>query len=54
MKVDEYLRLQKRFAHLFDGSPASAAALAHIQAIADRNVARYELAPHAATGTGTP
>ena len=41
--VDPYLRLQTRFAHLFDGSVAGAEAIARIQAIADKNVARYGL-----------
>ena len=44
-KVDEYLRLQTRFAHLFDGSARAREALARVQAIADRNVARFGLAP---------
>jgi pyruvate ferredoxin oxidoreductase beta subunit len=44
-KVDEYLRLQTRFAHLFDGSERSAEALTRIQAVADRNVMRFGLAP---------
>jgi len=44
-KVDEYLRLQTRFAHLFDGTPRCAEALARIQALADRNVSRFGLAP---------
>jgi pyruvate ferredoxin oxidoreductase beta subunit len=43
--VDAYLRAQTRFAHLFDGSDQAATALAEIQAVADRNVARYELTP---------
>jgi pyruvate ferredoxin oxidoreductase beta subunit len=42
--VDEYLRLQKRFAHLFDGSERARNQLARVQAIADRNVARFRLA----------
>jgi pyruvate ferredoxin oxidoreductase beta subunit len=41
--VDEYLRLQKRFAHLFGKTPDTAR-LASIQAAADRNVARFGLA----------
>ena len=41
--VTEYLKLQKRFAHLF-GSTPDAARIAHIQAIADRNVAYFKLA----------
>lgn len=40
--VTEYLRLQKRFRHLFEMKD-NQAVLAHIQAIADENVARYEL-----------
>jgi pyruvate ferredoxin oxidoreductase beta subunit len=43
VKVDEYLRLQKRFAHLFDGSEHAKEGLARIQAMADRNVARFRL-----------
>jgi pyruvate ferredoxin oxidoreductase beta subunit len=39
----ECLRLQKRFAHLFDGSAESAARLARIQAIADDNIRRFAL-----------
>jgi pyruvate ferredoxin oxidoreductase beta subunit len=44
VKVDEYLSLQKRFAHLFDGSERGKSQLARVQAIADRNVARFRLA----------
>jgi pyruvate ferredoxin oxidoreductase beta subunit len=40
--VTEYLRLQKRFAHLF-GDPPELGRLALIQAVADRNVARFGL-----------
>jgi pyruvate ferredoxin oxidoreductase beta subunit len=40
--VDDYLRPQKRFAHLF-GSPPDTARLARIQAAADRNIARFDL-----------
>jgi pyruvate ferredoxin oxidoreductase beta subunit len=43
VKVDEYLRLQKRFSHLFDGTERAARDLARVQAIADRNVARFGL-----------
>jgi pyruvate ferredoxin oxidoreductase beta subunit len=40
--VEEYLRPQRRYAHLFaDGQPAPA--LAELQRIADRNIARYGL-----------
>jgi pyruvate ferredoxin oxidoreductase beta subunit len=40
--VDEYLRLQKRFAHLFGAKP-DVERIAHIQALADRNVKRFGL-----------
>ena len=40
--VDEYLRPQRRYAHLFTG-PEPAPAVAQLQLIADRNVARYRL-----------
>jgi pyruvate ferredoxin oxidoreductase beta subunit len=41
--VEAYLRLQRRFAHLFDGSERARDALARIQSTADRNVARFGL-----------
>jgi pyruvate ferredoxin oxidoreductase beta subunit len=40
--VEEYLKLQKRFAHLF-GKPGDVPMLAHIQAQADRNIRRFHL-----------
>jgi pyruvate/2-oxoacid:ferredoxin oxidoreductase alpha subunit/pyruvate/2-oxoacid:ferredoxin oxidoreductase beta subunit len=40
--VQDYLMLQKRFAHLF-GSPAQPDMLARIQADADRNISRFKL-----------
>ena len=40
--VEEYLRPQRRYAHLFGGRTPSAA-LAELQQIADRNIARYGL-----------
>ena len=40
--VDEYLKPQKRFAHLF-GPKGRADMLAHIQADADRNIRRFKL-----------
>ena len=40
--VEEYLKLQKRFAHLF-GDPPERGRLALIQAAADRNVERFGL-----------
>jgi pyruvate ferredoxin oxidoreductase beta subunit len=40
--VEEYLRPQKRFAHLFGKSPA-VETIARIQALADKNIRRYGL-----------
>ncbi|WP_084403184.1 thiamine pyrophosphate-dependent enzyme [Schaalia suimastitidis] len=40
--VEEYLRPQRRFAHLFKGE-GDAATIARLQAIADRNIRRYGL-----------
>jgi pyruvate ferredoxin oxidoreductase beta subunit len=40
--VTDYLKLQKRFAHLF-ASPSGTEALARVQAIADRNIAEFGL-----------
>jgi pyruvate ferredoxin oxidoreductase beta subunit len=40
--VTDYLRLQKRYAHLF-GSAPDEARIARIQAMADRNIADYRL-----------
>ena len=40
--VDEYLKLQKRFAHLF-GDPPDRERLAMIQALADRNIVEFGL-----------
>jgi pyruvate ferredoxin oxidoreductase beta subunit len=40
--VDEYLSLQKRFAHLF-AKPVDSARIGLIQAIADQNVKRFDL-----------
>jgi pyruvate ferredoxin oxidoreductase beta subunit len=43
--VEEYLRLQSRFAHLFDveGNPARPDIIAALQAMADSNISRYQL-----------
>ena len=43
--VEEYLRLQGRYAHLFDaeGNPVRPDVIAALQAMADRNIARYNL-----------
>ena len=40
--VEEYLRLQRRFAHLF-GEPPRTDVIERLQAIADRNVRRFDL-----------
>jgi pyruvate ferredoxin oxidoreductase beta subunit len=41
--VEEYLKLQSRYAHLF--RPGSEVVIARLQATADRNIARFGLAP---------
>ena len=43
--VDEYLRLQRRFAHLFDkeGAVRDVETVARLQALADRNIERFGL-----------
>lgn len=41
--VESYLRLQKRFAHLFADGKVDEMRVAHLQAIADRNVERFGL-----------
>ena len=40
--MEEYLRPQKRYAHLF-GEPARVDTIARIQALADRNIRRFGL-----------
>ena len=42
--VEEYLRMQKRFAHLF-GAKADPQGVASIQKIADRNIKEFGLMP---------
>ena len=42
--VEEYLRLQTRYAHLF-GSAQGAEVIARLQPIADRNISRFGLLP---------
>jgi pyruvate ferredoxin oxidoreductase beta subunit len=46
--VDEYLKLQKRFAHLF-GNAAGAERVALVQSMADRNIAEFGLLAEDAT-----
>ena len=41
--VDNYLKLQRRFAHLFGPTPRTDV-IARVQAIADRNIKRFGLA----------
>ena len=41
--VEEYFKLQKRFAHLFKGGKSNEVKLAQLQAIADANIKRYDL-----------
>ena len=40
--MKEYLKPQKRFAHLFGKTPA-VDTIARLQAMADKNIRRYEL-----------
>jgi pyruvate ferredoxin oxidoreductase beta subunit len=47
--VEEYLKPQKRFAHLFGKMPR-ADVIARIQEIADRNIRRYGLIDDAEAG----
>ena len=42
LPVEDYLRPQKRFSHLFSPAPR-VDAIAHIQALADRNIRRFGL-----------
>ncbi len=44
--VEEYLRLQRRFAHLF-GDPPRTDVVERLQAIADRNIRRFDLVEEA-------
>jgi pyruvate ferredoxin oxidoreductase beta subunit len=43
--VEAYLRLQRRFAHLFGEGHVDTARIAALQAIADRNIQRFRLLP---------
>ncbi len=49
--VDDYPRLQKRFAHLFGAKP-DIERIAHIQALADRNVKRFGLVDSSVAALG--
>ena len=40
--VEEYLKLQKRYAHLFGKKPA-VETIARLQALADKNIRKYGL-----------
>ena len=42
LPVEEYLRPQKRFAHLFGKNP-SVATIVRLQALADKNIRKYQL-----------
>jgi pyruvate ferredoxin oxidoreductase beta subunit len=42
LPVEDYLRPQKRYAHLFSPTP-NVAVIAHLQALADRNIRKYDL-----------
>jgi pyruvate ferredoxin oxidoreductase beta subunit len=46
--VTDYLKLQGRFRHLFDGSPGAAEELEHLQALANHNIEVYRLRADAA------
>ncbi len=49
LPVEEYLRPQRRYAHLFGKAPREDV-IARIQAIADRNIRRYRLLDTEASG----
>src|SRR6266508_2626333 len=51
--VEEYLRLQRRYAHLF-GDPPRTDVIEQIQAVADRNIRRFGLLPDADEGPDLP
>ncbi len=50
LPVEDYLRPQRRFAHLF-GDPGRPDVVARIQAGADRNIARFGLLADEVGGT---
>lgn len=47
--VKDYLKLQKRFSHLFSGTPMAEEELEHLQALADANIERFGLSMAAKT-----
>ena len=51
--VEEYLKLQRRYAHLF-GDPPRTDIVERIQADADRNIRRFGLEPDEGEGSGLP
>ncbi len=51
--VEEYLKLQRRYAHLFGDEPRTDV-IARLQAIADRNIRRFGLLPEAGEGGDLP
>jgi pyruvate ferredoxin oxidoreductase beta subunit len=52
--VEDYLRLQARYAHLFK-TPDGAATISRLQRLADRNITRFGLLDMRVTGTaGSP
>jgi pyruvate ferredoxin oxidoreductase beta subunit len=50
LPVEDYLRVQHRFAHLFR-APVRTDVIARVQAIADRNIRRYGLVDDSGTGS---
>jgi pyruvate ferredoxin oxidoreductase beta subunit len=48
--VEEYLKTQKRFAHLFRPGPENVERIAALQRMADRNIETYDLVPRARGG----
>jgi len=51
--VEEYLKLQRRYAHLF-GEHGRPEVIEQIQAVADRNIRRFELLPEGGEDSGLP
>jgi pyruvate ferredoxin oxidoreductase beta subunit len=53
VRVEDYLKLQRRYAHLF-GDPPRTDVIEQIQAVADRNIRRFGLLPDADEGPDLP